>query len=235
MQPTCFTFDVTVLRVILFDFGGTLDAPGRPWIERFAAAYKGAGLDVPYDRLRAAVGYGTEQAYNNPDLAGFGLRETVAFHVARQFAHLNIDSPGVADTIVADFLAGTVLGLAESRAVLERLSRRFRLGVVSNFYGNVERLLRDADIAPLLALVVDSAVVGIRKPDPRIFTLAVERLGVPARRALFVGDSMQQDIVPARAAGLRTAWLAGAHQPATDYALGADLRLHSLGELEQLA
>jgi FMN phosphatase YigB (HAD superfamily) len=84
----------------------------------------------------------------------------------------------------------------------------------------------------LLAVVVDSAVCGLSKPDPAIFALALARLGLPPRRALFVGDSLQQDVVPARAAGLRTAWLVGAGElPA---ASPADVCLRSLGDLERL-
>jgi FMN phosphatase YigB (HAD superfamily) len=53
-------------------------------------------------------------------------------------------------------------------------------------------------------VVLDSAVCGISKPDPAIFTLALAHLGVPPRQALFVGDSLEQDVIPARAAGLRS-------------------------------
>jgi hypothetical protein len=42
------------LKAILFDLGGTLDGPGRPWVDRFAAVYRRVGIAVPFERLRAA-------------------------------------------------------------------------------------------------------------------------------------------------------------------------------------
>src|SRR5262249_56077231 len=110
-----------------------------------------------------------------------------------------------AGRMVDVFVAGGAAALAESRAVLERLRPRFALGVVTNYYGNAERVLAEAGMRHLLGVVVDSAVCGLSKPDPAIFALALARLGLAPRQALFVGDSLQQDVVPARAAGLPTA------------------------------
>jgi putative hydrolase of the HAD superfamily len=220
------------LRAILFDFGGTLDGPGEPWIERFALAYRAAGLDVTPDCLHDAVGYGTREGYRAPRVARFGLHDTVAFHVACQFEHLRIRNDRAAATIVNTFVTRTAAALVDSHVLLARLAARFRLGVVSNFYGNVERILVECRIAPLLGTIIDSTVVGVSKPDPDIFALAVKRLGVCEDVTLFVGDSIEQDIKPARAAGLRTAWLVGAR---TDFvAADADLCLRSLGELDAL-
>ena len=236
LAPTlaaCFTDQVvaslTGLRAIVFDFGGTLDGPGVPWVERFAAAYRAEGVDASPAHIQDAVGFGTRQAYHTPHVASFNLRETVAFHVANQFAHLGIEDARAAAAITERFVKETVTALAESRALLTRWVPRFKLGVVSNFYGNVGRILEESGLTPLLGAVVDSTVVGVSKPDPRIFQLAVEQLGVRAAQTLFVGDSLEQDIKPARAAGLHTAWLNGSH--AHD-ATAADVHLRSLADLE---
>ena len=116
--------------------------------------------------------------------------------------------------------------------MLERLARRYALGVVSNYYGNAERILTDAGMGRLFGAVVDSSVCGLSKPDPAIFALAVARLGVPAERALFVGDSLAQDIIPARAAGLRTALVIGpGTAPETS---PADACVRNLADVERL-
>lgn len=217
---------------VLFDLGGTLDGPGRPWVERFVAAYREAGIDVPAERLREACHAGTRAAYAEPAIAGYDLAATVAVHVAAQVAHLRLVDPDDTRRIVDIFVRGTVAALDESRAVLERLARRYALGVVSNYYGNADRILTDAGVRRLLAVVVDSTVCGLSKPDPAIFALAIARLGVPPHRALFVGDSLAQDIVPARAAGLRTAWLIGPGlRPETS---PADACVRSLADVERL-
>ena len=66
------------LRLILFDFGGTLDGPGVPWVDRFAVAYGKAGLEIPAERLRRAAAVGTRSAYDTPAVAGYDLREIPA-------------------------------------------------------------------------------------------------------------------------------------------------------------
>ena len=99
--------------------------------------------------------------------------------------------------------------LRRNAAVLRRLSRARRLGVVSNFYGNVDVLCREAGLAESLEVVVDSARVGVRKPDLRDLPDGAGRLGAPADRVLFVGDSPERDLRPAQRLGMRTVWLKG--------------------------
>jgi putative hydrolase of the HAD superfamily len=220
------------ISAILFDLGGTLDGPGQPWVDRFASAYGAAGIAVAPERLHEACGEGTRAAYASREIAGYDLRATVGLHVAAQLAHLGLEDADAARRVVDGFVASTVAALEESRTVLERLAPRFALGVVSNYYGNAARVLNDAGIARLLRVVVDSAVCGLSKPDPAIFALALARLDVPARRALYVGDSVRQDVIPAKAAGLRTAWLVGAGEPPSTSP--ADVCVRTLGELERL-
>jgi putative hydrolase of the HAD superfamily len=89
---------------------------------------------------------------------------------------------------------------------LERLkSQGFKLAVVSNADGNVERDAKDFGLAPFFDTIVDSHVVGVAKPDPRIFHIALERLGVTPKEARFAGDIYSIDMVGARAAGIEGA------------------------------
>jgi putative hydrolase of the HAD superfamily len=80
-----------------------------------------------------------------------------------------------------------------------------KTAIVSNSEGMLERLFRDLGILGHFDAVVDSGLVGFEKPDPRIFRIALDRFGVPASRALHVGDVYATDILGARAAGLRCA------------------------------
>ena len=81
--------------------------------------------------------------------------------------------------------------------------------LVSNFYGNVETVLKDFGIDGYFKKVIESAVVGVRKPDPKIFTLGVEALGLKPEEVLVIGDSYSKDIVPAEKAGCQAIWLKG--------------------------
>ena len=93
--------------------------------------------------------------------------------------------------------------------MLERLAAQYPLVLVSNFYGNISTVLAEYGLDGLFGHVVESAVVGVRKPDPRIFTLGVEALGLKPGEVTVVGDSYDKDIVPARKAGCHTVWLRG--------------------------
>jgi HAD superfamily hydrolase (TIGR01509 family) len=81
------------------------------------------------------------------------------------------------------------------------------LAVVSNSEGTLEALLHELDLARHFDLVLDSWVVGVTKPDARIFELALEGVGADASEAVMVGDSPAADIAGAAAAGLRAALL----------------------------
>jgi len=92
----------------------------------------------------------------------------------------------------------------EARAVLEGLAARgLRIAVVSNSNGSVEAILREVGLLDRLDAVVDSAVVGIEKPDPRIFRRAARALGIEPGEAVHVGDLYSVDVLGARAAGCR--------------------------------
>jgi HAD superfamily hydrolase (TIGR01549 family) len=77
--------------------------------------------------------------------------------------------------------------------------------VVSNSEGQLIELFARLGLDGLFDLVIDSHLVGVEKPDPRIFALALERIGVAAPRALHLGDTFSTDVLGARAAGMRVA------------------------------
>lgn len=78
----------------------------------------------------------------------------------------------------------------------------YLLGVVSNADGRIEQFLRTAGLDGPLDFILDSAIVGVEKPDPRIFEIACERAGVAPSEALHVGDFYEIDVLGARAAGV---------------------------------
>jgi putative hydrolase of the HAD superfamily len=79
----------------------------------------------------------------------------------------------------------------------------FKLGVVSNAMGNIEADAARYGLADFFDTIVDSHVVGVAKPDPRIFHIALERLRVTPGEALFAGDLYTVDMVGAQKAGIR--------------------------------
>jgi len=231
--PAGSSFDSPVeLQAILFDYGGTLDGPASHWLDRMIELLIEAGVEHPFDRMKSAFYRADDAAYAEPRVSTMSLAELMDFHVRVQLAQLGIDDAAIHRRIVDGFVARSATALAASRAVLGRLAERYRLGVVSNFYGNVGRILSEAGIAPLLGVVVDSTQVGWMKPDRRIFEHALAALGTAPQMTLHVGDSYERDVCAARAVGLRTAWLVSPDRRAASCAAGtADLVICALGEL----
>jgi HAD superfamily hydrolase (TIGR01509 family) len=220
------------LRGILFDYGGTLDGAASHWLDRMLALYADEGIAVPRDRLKSAFYRADEAAYADPRVGDMSLAELMDFHVGAQLDALGLGDPGLRRRLAEAFVAGSEAALARARPLLTRLAGRYPLGVVSNFYGNVERILNDAGIGAVLRVVADSNRVGAMKPDRRIFEHALAGLGTAPATTLHVGDSYERDVRGAHALGLRTAWLvaADARPPQADPV--ADLVLASLDELE---
>lgn len=89
----------------------------------------------------------------------------------------------------------------------ELRARGARTAVLSNSEGHLAELLAEIGLAPLFELVVDSQVVGVAKPDPRIFALTLEGLGVTSPDlVVHIGDSWTADVEGALGAGWRAIW-----------------------------
>ena len=100
--------------------------------------------------------------------------------------------------------------LQENKQVLEHLKQAgYPMVLVSNFYGNINQVLKDAGIDGYFKNVIESAVVGVRKPNPAIFALGVCALDLPASQVLVVGDTYGKDIMPAHKLGCHTLWIKG--------------------------
>ncbi len=194
-------------RGVLFDYGGTLDGEGWHWFARTLALYRRAGCELGDAEIERAF-YAAEHAIGEEArLGSYGLRPLVERHVELQMEVLGPSARRFAGQVAEGFCAITAEGWERSRALLSRLRGRARLGVVSNFYGNLDVLLEEAGLAAVLDAVVESARVGVEKPDPAIYRLAAERLELPPRDVVMVGDSFERDVRPSRSTGMRAIWL----------------------------
>jgi len=118
-----------------------------------------------------------------------------------------------------------------ARALETLRDRGLLLAVVSNGDGQAPRRLEEAGLARFLQVIIDSGNVGVEKPDPRIFHLALEKLGVPPDEAVHVGDFYDVDVLGARKAGLREGVLI---DPFDDWKEADCPRIPSVAELPAL-
>lgn len=192
--------------VVLFDFGGTLDSEGVPWKERFHRLFTAEGVTVEAARFDRAF-YDADDALVGTVPPTFSYRDTV-FAVAEGVARgLDLKDPAVAERVGGAFLDRSLQRLSRLAPLLDKLRRRYRLGIVSNFYGNLATVCRDAGIHDYFSVLVDSAVVGCVKPDPAIFHAALTAVGAEPGEAVFIGDLFRRDVTGAHALGMPCIWL----------------------------
>jgi HAD superfamily hydrolase (TIGR01549 family) len=190
--------------------GGTLDNPGIPWKPRFERLYREAGVLVPgLDEAFGRAFYESDDhLHERHDLAGLDLAATVQLQVEDTFRALGRTDPAAVARIADAFVADARASYRAAAPVLSELARSFRLGVISNFYGNLRDVLRHEGLLGFFQVVIDSTEVGLTKPDPGIFHAACNALGVAPGEVAHVGDSYPRDVMGARGAGLSAVWLA---------------------------
>lgn len=207
------------IKGIIFDFGGTLDTRGDHWSEVLWRGYQYFELPILKDDFRAAYVHGERTLATHPivqpdfhfvDVLNAKLQIEIAYLVEHNILSLSTEEQTLLAKDMAEYVdAETKDVLRESKEVLESLSARYPMVLVSNFYGNIQTVLKDAGIDQYFSKVIESAVVGVRKPNPAIFALGVCALDLPASQVLVVGDSYDKDIAPAHALGCHTLWIKG--------------------------
>ncbi len=222
-----------MIKGYIFDYGGTLDTGGNHWGQVMWHAYERQQVPVSQEHFREAYVHAERTLGKNPIIKPeFTFRKTLETKIRLQLEylheHISADNPlelAVSSLMafdssvrpLLDYLYPLLDDLYEhtnnatfhSREVLMSLQRHFPMVLVSNFYGNIHTVLREFGFEGLFQEVIESAVVGVRKPDPRIFTLGVKALGLEPNEVVVVGDSFDKDIIPAREAGCQTVWFKG--------------------------
>jgi len=201
------------IRGVLLDFGGTLDSPGKHWSTQFAESFAAAGTSLDRRTLDRAFMAVDRALALDPRSATMPLGDYALAYVlgiAARAPEARIDAPRSRE-VAKHFTDRALDHLRGAAALLGQHRQRYRVAVVSNFTRNLRLIIEDAGLDAVLDGVVCSDVEGVRKPDPAIFRLALDRLGVTAGEAAMVGDSLANDIVPAKRLGLRTIWLRGDH------------------------
>jgi len=204
-----------MVKGIILDYGGTLDSRGVHWSEVLWQGYGMAQVPINKETFRAAYVEGERAlARERIVLPQDNFYELLRKKVALELSYLP-EKPAAStrerwiDSIAhyCDNAARSCIN--EARPVLEALHARFPMMLVSNFYGNIDEVLRAYDIRQYFKGIIESAVVGVRKPNPALFQLGVDALELPASEVLVVGDSLRKDIEPAEQLGCQVLWLKG--------------------------
>ncbi len=196
------------MKAVLFDFGGTIDTDGVHWSEKFWEFYERFSVPVKKSDFEKAFVATEKELGDVPVLKQATFYETLRKQLSLQFKMLGLSArDGVMQSMLDACYADIDATVQRTKPMFEQLTMRYRLGVVSNFYGNLEVVCREFELYKYFTTLIDSVVVGLRKPDPAIWSLALKNLEVKPVNAWVVGDSYERDIVPAKQLGCNTVWL----------------------------
>ncbi|MFI5395622.1 MAG: HAD family hydrolase [Candidatus Binatia bacterium] len=237
-------------RALLFDLFGTLvhfrprvptvEAAGVPWRSAMHWLQEAAVRELPdvrFDDLLTALMRVTEEVIRQrpPEYREVPSRE----RFRRALLQLDIDAqqaPALAERLslvhMSHLASMTVLPPAHPR-VLQQLAARYRLGLVSNFdhAPTARRILDDHGLTGFFEAIIISEDFGQRKPHPAIFEAALRTLEAAAEHALFIGDSLSDDVTGAQNAGLAVAWINAKHDPLPPGARAPDYVVAELSDL----
>lgn len=194
-----------MIKGILIDFGGTIDSDGIHWFDAFKEAYDMVA-DVPRDLLWDAYVHTERTLGRNPIIKPTDtFCKTLQTKITLQTEYLQ--SKGITitaqDTILDTCYNKVIRHISTvSKPALERI--KLPMVLVTNFYGNMHTVLAEFGLDHLFKDVIESAVVGVRKPDPEIFRLGVKVLGLEPSETIMIGDSQEKDIIPAQSLGCHT-------------------------------
>lgn len=194
-----------VITTLLFDFGGTLAFLDY---QLLAQEFSSPGRELTPEQLERAEYMGRRRLDEKLTLEGASLPGAYEALMRGWFEAAGIPGQEFAihqarfreihrqQTLWRVIRPGTI-------EALDRMKRAgLKLGIVSNAEGQIEGDAKRMGLTPYFDVIIDSHVVGVAKPDPRIFQIALDRIGSRASETLFAGDIYSIDMLGARAAGI---------------------------------
>ena len=223
------------VKCLIFDYGGTIDTNGIHWGEVIWQEYENAGVPVSREEFREAYVYVERFLGNHPIIQPDNtFRDVLEIKIKLQFEKLGLTDMTQAKKIARDCYENTTLTINRASEVLDALITRYPMILVSNFYGNIRTVLNEFELTKYFSEVIESAEVGIRKPDPTIYKLAINKFGLEPEEIVIIGDSYKNDINPANILGCPSIWLKGKGWDDKDEAIEHPIIIKDFAELKEI-
>jgi putative hydrolase of the HAD superfamily len=216
------------IDAVIFDAGGVLLLPDAQAGMTAIAELHGTSVPADWHRAHYAALLALEQM---DPIDWLAHRRVVATELGVGDEHLD-----AAGALIEEVMTGPWVAVDGAADALRALSAAgYKLAVVSNAWGTIAQWLEQHKICsvsdgemPRVGAVIDSHLVGVEKPDPRIFQLALDALDVVPARSLYVGDTVRFDVKGALAAGLYPV-----HVDPYEFCDGPHSHIASLAELTE--
>ncbi len=226
------------IQAIWFDFGGTLDDNGRDWFARFYEHIAAQCEPVSWNRYQEHSRWAANHICTMPDTPELTLEDTVlrlceCLHESMSQEEDPRHARWKPAKTAEEFLKEAREHLVRSRQTLTQLKNTFRLGCISNNWGNTQGWCRQFGFDACFEAMIDSTRVGAMKPDRRIFEAALQTMGLPPERCAYVGDRYDCDVLGSRGAGMTPIWICRDHQASADPKNGV-IRIRTVADLKHL-
>lgn len=203
---------MNTVKGIIFDYGGTIDTNGIHWGEVIWEQYQNVTNTVGKELYREAYVHGERTLAKNPI-----IEPTDTFHALLE-KKIKIQAEWLREKgcsityrqekdIATECYQKVLDTLHTTLGIIEKSATKYPLVLVTNFYGNMQVVLKEFGLSHYFPTIIESSVVGLRKPNPELFALGVKALNLPPEEILVVGDSYRKDIYPARSLGCKAVWL----------------------------
>lgn len=245
------------IKAICFDFGGTIDSPGvhtrNVYYTHFLLALKDLKLPLESfsfseEELRVHFQNCYTKADQNLNYSGearfCGLFEMNLMHTSKLIYEFRSFAPSKLLSFESDFIKRMATkitelqsgALTQAEKLLKSLRSEFQetnFVIVSNFCGNLEVILKEFSLYPLFTTVIDSFHFGRSKPHFAPFLAALDSLSISGKEAIFIGDSIERDLIPAKKLSMTTIHIKTPEDKTTGDS-SIDFTIHSLEELPLL-
>lgn len=199
-------------KAIIFDYGATLDTNGIHWYNIFFNEYIKLYPNISDELLREAYVFAEKElAKKNYIQKTFNFKDTLSIKIKIQCEYIynKISIDYFSNQLIENCYEIALNNTQNAKTLLNQLHKNFKLAIVSNFYGNLKSVLSDFGLTEDLDVIIESAEIGVSKPNPEIFQYAINKLDLTPRECIVIGDSYNKDIVPSKTLGCNTIWLKG--------------------------
>ena len=209
------------IKAILFDFGGTLDSDGEHWFARLYHGLSSRFEPLSEEEFQTYADAAAAEVSALEDTARLSmgqmverLCEYIQKHILNGVGANNggVEGKWNVKEWADEFVAQSRILLARNRGVLAKLRGDYRLGCISNNWGNTAGWCEEFGLSEYFDTMIDSAVVGSVKPEEAIFLAALGELQLAGQECAYVGDRYDCDVLGAHQAGLTPVWITGGQQ-----------------------